>query len=235
MKSSIAILGGSFDPPHNAHMELASNVLKSGLASKVILLPTKIQPLKPSGSKVSDYHRIEMIKLLIKNGNNSNVFLSLQEIESDQVSYSYNTLKTISAYLKNNNVQKYIDEYCVNSIDGSRVNSTDETVDPKVPSISFIMGTDSFLTIEKWYKYESILTEFPIIMGNRVGYDRDLQDTAIFNYEEKYNARITVIEDNISDISSSRIRNEVSNNGNISDLVPIDIERYIYSNELYGR
>ncbi len=203
MESSIAILGGSFDPPHNAHLELACNVLKSNLASKVILMPTKIQPLKPSGSNVSDLHRIEMIKLLINCAENDDIVLSLFEIESNQISYTHNTLMKLDEI-----------EEC---------------------PIKFIMGTDSFLSIEKWYKFEGILHDFPLIIGNRVGYDKETQSIAISSYKEKYKARITVLENVISDISSSNVRERIASGRDISNLVPDGIKRYIDYNGLYRR
>ncbi len=58
----VAILGGSFDPIHQGHLEIAKYALANLSIDEVWFLPTKITPLK-NRELTSFYHRCQMIQL----------------------------------------------------------------------------------------------------------------------------------------------------------------------------
>ncbi len=62
----IGILGGTFDPIHNAHIEIAKNALKQFKLDKVWIMPTPNPPHKDNSTLASEEDRINMIKLAIK-------------------------------------------------------------------------------------------------------------------------------------------------------------------------
>jgi len=57
----IALLGGSFDPPHLAHEEVLRYLLKSGRYDAIWVFPTKQNPFKTQSSPFAD--RMEMCRL----------------------------------------------------------------------------------------------------------------------------------------------------------------------------
>ncbi|HKY64701.1 MAG TPA: nicotinate-nucleotide adenylyltransferase [bacterium] len=59
--SRVALLGGSFDPPHSAHVQVARHLLDSGDFDEVWVLPSPQNPLKPSSSSFED--RLAMCRL----------------------------------------------------------------------------------------------------------------------------------------------------------------------------
>ncbi|HEX5033450.1 MAG TPA: nicotinate-nicotinamide nucleotide adenylyltransferase [bacterium] len=59
--SRVALLGGSFDPPHSAHLQVARHLLDSGDFDEVWVLPSPQNPLKPSSSSFED--RLAMCRL----------------------------------------------------------------------------------------------------------------------------------------------------------------------------
>ena len=61
----IAILGGTFDPPHIGHLILADTVITNCNYDKVIFIPAKIPPHKNISGKVSNDDRLNMLKLSI--------------------------------------------------------------------------------------------------------------------------------------------------------------------------
>lgn len=60
----IALLGGSFDPVHDGHLQIAKTALKKMKIDQVWFMPCKDAPLK-NGQTVSFHHRCEMVKRAI--------------------------------------------------------------------------------------------------------------------------------------------------------------------------
>jgi nicotinate-nucleotide adenylyltransferase len=62
----IGILGGSFDPPHYGHLEMAKAALTHLNLDEVVMLPANRNPLKTRRMAPPD-QRLEMLKLLVRN------------------------------------------------------------------------------------------------------------------------------------------------------------------------
>lgn len=67
----IGIFGGSFNPPHNMHKNIVVNLIKNGHLDKVIYVPVGDKYKKDC--LLSYYHRLNMLKLMVKNIKNVNV------------------------------------------------------------------------------------------------------------------------------------------------------------------
>lgn len=89
----IAILGGTFDPPHLGHFILADTVLKELNYDKVIFIPSKIPPHKNISGEVSNEDRLNMLKLSIED--DERFLLDDYELKSEGISYSIKTLNHI--------------------------------------------------------------------------------------------------------------------------------------------
>ena len=83
----IGIYGGSFNPPHNMHLKMATELLDKKLVDKVIFVPTGCK--YPKVGLANDIKRLEMIKLMVKDF--SNIEVSDYELKQDLV-YTYQTL-----------------------------------------------------------------------------------------------------------------------------------------------
>jgi len=97
--------------------------------------------------------------------------------------------------------------------------------------VFFIIGADSLADIFKWKKPEYLLSEGKFIVFNRPGYDFE----EILNqkkYQPYLNNILTYQGLNI-EISSSLIREEVSNGNSIRYLTLDEIIHYIEENNLY--
>lgn len=57
----IGVFGGSFDPPHHGHIHLLLSCIEQKNLTKVLIVPTKTQPLKKESASASD--RFQMAKL----------------------------------------------------------------------------------------------------------------------------------------------------------------------------
>ena len=94
----IGIFGGSFNPPHKMHKEIAIELIKKHYVDKVIFVPTGSK-YKYKNNLLSDKVRFEMFKLMCNDNNN----LEVSDYElKDDVIYTYETLN----YFKN----KYKDD-----------------------------------------------------------------------------------------------------------------------------
>lgn len=89
----IAILGGTFDPPHLGHLILADTVLKELNYDKVIFIPSKIPPHKNISGEVSNEDRLNMLKLSIED--DERFLFNDYELKSEGISYSIKTLNHI--------------------------------------------------------------------------------------------------------------------------------------------
>lgn len=134
----------------------------------------------------------------------------------------------------------YEDRFKVSTweIEQETVSYTYDTVmhilsEEKIESISFIMGSDSFLQIEKWYKGKDLLKACSFIVGLRETNDRKAVKEYAVRLNGEYGCKITLLEKNMLPISSSMIREMVINNKPITGLVSPLVEEYIYSHELY--
>ena len=86
----VGILGGTFDPIHNAHIEIAKTALNQFNLDKVMIMPTPNPPHKDKKTITSNFHRINMIKLAILPY--ENIEFSDFEINMHDVTYTADTL-----------------------------------------------------------------------------------------------------------------------------------------------
>ena len=64
MTPRVGILGGTFDPVHNAHLAVASAALRALDLEKILWLPTGAPPYRPAPGAAAA-HRVAMLKLAI--------------------------------------------------------------------------------------------------------------------------------------------------------------------------
>ena len=88
-KRHIGILGGSFNPVHNMHINIALDAYNSLKLDSVELLPCSI-PVHKS-EILSQKHRVELLKLAIK-GIKGNVNINMTEIDRGGNSYTVDTI-----------------------------------------------------------------------------------------------------------------------------------------------
>ena len=86
----IAILGGTFDPPHLGHLILADTVIRELNYDKVLFIPSKIPPHKNISGEVSNEDRLNMLKLSIED--DKRFSFDDYELKSEGISYSIKTL-----------------------------------------------------------------------------------------------------------------------------------------------
>ena len=145
MKSKIGLIGGSFNPVHNAHIEAAKCFIEALQLDKCVFMPTNISPFKtesPSALIISAEHRLECVRLALKN--NSKLEMSSYEIDKGDISYTYDTI----LHLK----RQYPDS-----------------------ELFFLIGADTAVHFMKWRNWKKILNEAQICIVPRGDENLDRQ------------------------------------------------------------
>jgi nicotinate-nucleotide adenylyltransferase len=99
--------------------------------------------------------------------------------------------------------------------------------------ISFIIGSDSVLCIEKWKDADELIRNFPFIVGKRPGEDQKALDDLIKKLIRGYNAKVFIISNKQIDISSSEIKEMIAAEKDVAMYLPKAVERYIADNGIY--
>jgi nicotinate-nucleotide adenylyltransferase len=93
MAGMIGILGGTFDPPHMAHLILAEEARDVLLLDEILWIPTAKPPHKPDLPITAVEHREEMVRLTIQG--HDEFTLSRVDIERPGPHYSLDTVRLI--------------------------------------------------------------------------------------------------------------------------------------------
>ncbi len=89
----VAIFGGSFDPPHIGHIELAKKIISAELADKVLFVPSPNPPHKTDKKLTPFEDRYKMLQLAIAEF----AEFEISDIENRRtgLSYTYDTILEI--------------------------------------------------------------------------------------------------------------------------------------------
>lgn len=93
-RKQVGILGGNFNPVHNAHLVVADQVRQQLGLDKVLLLPEYEPPHIDKKTTISEKYRLEMLELAISGVDG----LSIETIELERKgkSYTYDTMKQLT-------------------------------------------------------------------------------------------------------------------------------------------
>ena len=85
----IGIFGGSFNPPHNMHTDIANYIINQQHVDKVVFVPTGSK-YAYKNNLIEEEHRLNMLQIL--SDKNKNIMVSDYELKSEVV-YTIDTLK----------------------------------------------------------------------------------------------------------------------------------------------
>lgn len=96
----IGIFGGSFNPPHNMHLNIVEELLNKKYLDKVIIVPTGLHYSYKS-NLISNEHRYNMLKLLTNH--NEKIEISNYEFQDKEI-HTYDTLEYYNNLYKNDTI-----------------------------------------------------------------------------------------------------------------------------------
>ena len=193
MNKKIGILGGSFNPIHEAHISVAHYFIEYYSAEKVLFIPCNVSPFKTNEDMAPNKNRLEMVKLAI--ANNPSFEVSSFELEKQGISFTYQTLEHFKRLYPQDN-------------------------------LCLLIGGDQAEKFHNWKNWQFILDNADIYVALRKGYK-------IPTYEFESYKRAIYMEMPFIEISSSEIREEISNGKRNLDYLNPLVESYIIENRLY--
>lgn len=93
-RRQVGILGGNFNPVHNAHLIVADQVRQQLGLDAVYLMPEYTPPHVDKKETISETHRLEMLKRAIAGV--EGLAIETIELERQGISYTYDTMKLLT-------------------------------------------------------------------------------------------------------------------------------------------
>lgn len=195
------IIGGTFDPIHNAHLMIAKRAHEEFNLNRILFMPSPNPPHKNENEITPIFHRIRMIELAIE----GYPYFEFSDYELNRKGKVYSA-ETLTSYKK-----EFPEE-----------------------ELYFIIGSDSLYTIDSWYHPETIFQKAHILAARRDDASGSSLKDKVENLRNNYNADISILSVNASDISSTKIRRSLLE-ADLSKVVPQKVAEYIKNNSLYIR
>ncbi len=188
----IGLLGGSFNPIHNGHIEIALAAIKQDFVQQVWFIPSYIHPLKNHNGSVDFVSRLELIKKAISNL--PDCLACDFEKRYENISFTEKLMKFLYQRFPEHNFH-------------------------------FMIGWDIIPELNRWYNYSWLKDNVNFLVITRL-IEQDISATN--DLKSCQFLKIAPIN-----ISSTRIRNLISQRKSIKGLVPEIIEQDII--EIYQK
>jgi len=211
---TVGLLGGTFDPVHTGHVQLAEAALARAAVDQVLFIPAAAPPHKTDNALCAFGHRLEMVRRAV--ASLPQCAVSGREASSERPSYTFDTLLRL------------------------RADSHGDTI------YVFIIGSDAFLEIETWHRWQELLASTSFIVAVRCGASltelrnilnehgfRPLSGRETEHYRGRHGNEVQVLTAPIEDVSATDIRCRIAANHPWRHLVPARVADYIDEHRLY--
>jgi len=216
------LFGGTFDPIHLGHLQVAQDVKDHFLLNKIIFIPSANPPHKTSKIKAAPRDRIEMTRLAVST--RPDFLMSDIELKRTGPSYSIDTL----IYFKRISSQDAL-VYFILGLDAFLELDTWKSYKALFDQMPFIVMSRPGAASDK-YKENRQTVETYLHSKISKGYTFSFADSC-FTHREKYPVYLYKVTP--MDISSTQIRHHIRKGISIKNLVTENVEHYIRSRGLY--
>lgn len=202
---SLLIFGGTFDPPHVAHVALPAMVRDLLGMDLLAYVPAAQSPLKSNRTHTPARHRLAMIRLATAHDHRCIVLTDeLDRARSDTPSYTVDTLQQLRLRLG-----------------------------PEV-KMRLLIGADQMRLFHRWREHDTIaaLAEPVVMLRPPETAQALLSELPDAQQQSVWKARL--VELPLMDVSSTAIRQRLGNGLSVSGLVPSSVLDYIRQHGLYA-
>jgi nicotinate-nucleotide adenylyltransferase len=223
---NIALFGGTFDPIHRGHLNVARAAARRFRLREVWFIPADIPPHKQRIPVTSYFHRYSMVTLAM--ADEPDFLPSLLEAPDPEAhierhpSYTIDTIRRVKAGLRR----------------GDR--------------LYFLIGIDAFRDIASWHKADELLRECEFIVAARPGYSlediapslpkelkptfKELRAVGLDEALRRRGVILHLLPETHEDVSATQIRAAMKKRGGqLKKLVPDSVAEYIRKEGLYKK
>lgn len=219
----IGAYGGTFDPLHNAHLEIARAVVENFALDQLLLIPAHVPPHKRPHSISDAYHRYAMAVLATLD--EPRIKVSAMEIESPDKPYTFETIERLRGVYGSK-----ASLFFVMGADSFEELNAWREPERIIANANLIVITRPGHKIRSQLLLESMAAS---IIDLRPGAGRYSAED-LRRYE--MNASNVFLTDYVNlDISATEIRKRVRDRASIKGLVPARVIDYVEKYELYRR
>jgi len=147
-----ALFGGTFDPIHNAHLEIARAAADRFDLTKILFVPAANPPHKPGGAIASYEDRVRMAELACAIDRRFEV----SRIEAP-----------VSVLNKDSGLRSY------------SILTIEKFQELGVKPLSFLIGADAFREIRTWHRWKDVVASVEFIVVTRPGANWEIPPGAI--------------------------------------------------------
>lgn len=203
----ILVFGGSFDPPHVAHVQLPAMAMEAIEANAVAYVPAASQPLKQDVLQSPAEHRLAMLRLAVADVPHAVVL-------TDEIDRAKSGSQTKPSYT-------------VDTLETLRDQFSEKI------SLRLLIGTDQMQVFDQWQSPDRVIElAEPLVILRAPQTPVSAMDMLPKGYD-RHEWVQRLIELPPIELSSTEIRNRVASRESISDMVDPAVERYIHRHHLY--
>lgn len=198
------VFGGTFDPPHRAHVLLPQEVMQTFGASEVLYVPAAIPPLKRTAPATSAAHRLAMLRLALAAFPESRITTEeLDRAKDKQPSYTVDTLEAL---------------HTRNSARTWRL----------------LIGTDQMHQFEQWRSWQRIAELAEPLVMLRAPLTRTAALAPLPSDAQRHIWAQRLVEVTPMEISSTTVRARLTRGDSVASMLDPEVEAYVRANGLYG-
>jgi nicotinate-nucleotide adenylyltransferase len=223
-----AIFGGTFDPIHSAHLEMARRAADQYRLDRVLFIPAGNPPHKRTEVSLEDRYR--MVELACAGDPR---FVASRLEEGAAKSYSIDTIERVKAACAATaaNAAAPAPNAAVTAPDAPGLPANTAVPAPNAAAVPnpagngalfFIIGSDAFAEIQTWHRWEDVIRAVEFIVVARPGHEIAVPP----------GARVHRLDSVELPVSSSDIRDALARGETPQELPPA-IAAYIRAHELY--
>ncbi len=224
-KWRVAVLGGSFDPVHLGHIQLARQVQERGWVDEVLFVPAKRSPFKGASMMNTGKERMAMVELAIQDAlaekptfpflradgvtEEREYRMGVSDVElqrAGKYSYTYDTLSLL------------------------------RKIYPDM-QLLFLMGTDCLPELKDWHNAGGLLKEFEFLVYPRHGVEPMGQVELIRAYGTLAPKLVRAILPPeglpLWPYSSTEVREKIARQEELDGVLTPSVQKYIRDHKLY--
>jgi nicotinate-nucleotide adenylyltransferase len=205
----VVIFGGSFDPPHRRHVEVARAIDALLKAQQILVVPARCNPQRPDGPVAGEKHRLAMGALAFADLPDAQVLPI--EIDRPGPSYSIDTVREVLAMQDRGELRK--------------------------GPLRLVVGSDQALNFRTWKDWEHLAALATPAVVVRPPHTREEWPALLAaSMDAAWAARWlswTLPVDPV-DASSTEARRRLAAGEPLGDLLPPAVAAYVRSAGIYG-